>query len=84
MTVYSLQCRSIQYEYRVYTVYSIIYVVYGEGETLTYEVCGREVPVASWETASKVMTPRDILPGTDSMSIQKETQETATIRIEGR
>ena len=53
-------------------------------ETLTYEVCGREVPVASWETANKVMTPRDILPGTDSMSIQKETQDTATISIDGR
>jgi hypothetical protein len=30
------------------------------------------------------MTPRLILPGTDSMSIQKLTQETATMRMEGR
>ena len=43
------------------------------------------LPRPAWDdTASRVMTPRLILPGTDSMSIQKETHETATIRIEGR
>ena len=41
-------------------------------------------PEAWLETAKSVITPKDILPGTDSMSIQKETQDTATIKMEGR
>ncbi len=36
------------------------------------------------ETVSKVMTPRVTLAGTQSTSIQNETHEMATIRIDGR
>ena len=36
------------------------------------------------ETANKVITPRLILPGTASISIQKETHEMATIKMEGK
>ena len=42
------------------------------------------LPDAWFETAKSVMTPKEILPGTDSMSIQKDTQEIATINIDGR
>ena len=36
------------------------------------------------DIARRVTTPRLILPGTDSMSIQKETHDTNTVRMEGR
>ena len=36
------------------------------------------------ETAKRVMTPKLILPGTESRSIQKLTQDMATMRMEGK
>ena len=42
-------------------------------------------PLATWpEMLSSVMTPRVTLAGTQSTSIQKETQEMPTMRVEGR
>ena len=35
------------------------------------------------DTVSKVVTPSVVLPGTESTSIQKETQEMTTIRMVG-
>ena len=43
------------------------------------------LPLPVWEdTVSKVITPKLILPGTASISIQNETQEIATIIMEGK
>lgn len=36
------------------------------------------------ETVRRVVTPRVVLPGTESTSIQKETQDMTTIRIVGK
>lgn len=36
------------------------------------------------ETARRVVTPSVVLPGTESTSIQKETQEITTMRIVGK
>ena len=50
------------------------YVIYNE----------QTIPLTCDETDNKVMTPRVTLAGTQSTSIQKDTQEMATIRIEGK
>ena len=43
------------------------------------------LPTPAWpDTASIVITPKLILPGTESRSIQNETHEIATIKIDGR
>ena len=42
------------------------------------------IPLTCDDTDNKVMTPRVTLAGTQSTSIQKDTQEMATIRIEGK
>ena len=42
------------------------------------------IPVTSDETVRSVITPSVTLAGTQSMSIQNETQEIATIKIEGK
>ena len=42
------------------------------------------LPLTCEETDSKVMTPSVTLAGTQSTSIQKDTQEMATIKIEGK
>ena len=41
-------------------------------------------PETCEDTVSRVMTPRVTLAGTQSTSIQNETQEMATMRMEGR
>ena len=43
-----------------------------------------EVPDALLETVSNVVTPKVVLPATESTSIQKDTQEITTIKIVGR
>ena len=44
-----------------------------------------QLPTPAWpDTASIVITPKLILPGTESRSIQNDTQEIATIKIDGR
>ena len=51
-----------------------MYVIYNE----------QTIPLTCDDTDNKVMTPRVTLAGTQSTSIQKDTQEMATIRIEGK
>ena len=43
-----------------------------------------DLPETLDETVRSVMTPRVTLAGTQSTSIQKETHEIETMRIEGR
>ena len=42
------------------------------------------LPVTKPETVKSVITPRVTLAGTQSISIQNETQEMATIKIDGK
>ena len=42
------------------------------------------LPEALLETVRSVVTPRVVLPATESTSIQKETQEMTTMRMVGR
>ena len=53
-------------------------------ELITWISYTTSSPEAWLETANSVITPSDILPGTDSMSIQNDTQDTATISMDGR
>ena len=65
------------------------------GSNENFKICFRDwltfniynvqtIPLTCDDTDNKVMTPRVTLAGTQSTSIQKDTQEMATIRIEGK
>lgn len=53
--------------------------------TLTYETGGKDclIPAARVVKVSKVVTPKETLPGTALGSNQKDTQEMETIRMVG-
>ena len=41
------------------------------------------LPADLLDTVNNVVTPKVVLPGTESVSIQKETQEMTTIKMVG-
>ena len=50
----------------------------------TFWYCKIFLPETCEDTVKSVMTPKVTLAGTQSTSIQKETQEIATIKIDGK